>query len=106
MTVLNCAGVRRSVMPAGRIRTGFRIPKIPGSIRACEDMTGIDRLSGIGDAVRLMARICCSERSQKIRTMVAPQSQVASRIIGSALEAWSDGVAVDASVKVAKGWLI
>src|SRR5579863_2827013 len=106
MTAFICAGDKRSAMPSGRIRTGFRIPKTPGSMCADEDITGIDRLSGNGDAVRLIARICRSDRNQKIRMTITPQSHVASKIIGSAPDAWVGGIAVDTSVKVAKGWLI
>ena len=56
------------------------IPKTPGSIRAGEDITGIGRLSDSGDEVRLMARICRTDRSQGTRTTAAPQSHVASKI--------------------------
>src|ERR1017187_412971 len=93
-------------MPSGRIRTGLMIPKTPGSIRAREDMVGIDRFSGSGDAVRSMARICHSDRDQKIRTTATPQSHVASRRIGSALDACGSVDGVGAFAKVANGWLI
>ena len=52
MTAFNCAGVNRSKIPSGSIRTGLNTPKTPGSKSVGEEITFTGITSGTIDPAR------------------------------------------------------
>src|SRR5580658_7694355 len=82
MTAFRCAGVNRSKIPSGSIRTGLQTPKTPGSNSVGEEiaLTGIS--SCTTDPARTASRTLRQRTNQAQQIPMNPQAQIPNKTSG------------------------
>src|SRR5580658_121554 len=103
MTALNCAGVNRSKIPSGSIRTGLQTPKIPGSKRVGEETTFTGIPSCTTDPARTASRTLRQRTNQAQQIPMNPQNQMPGKTSGTGFR--TGGAVSIATGCTVNGWL-